>query len=117
MAGVSSMNIGARSRSWLASTSLPKSSLSSWPRRSFSEAMPVRSDRIRVASCSADISSEKKATGCGGVSGSSIEPVAMWNAMLEASVDLPMAGRAARISRSEGCSPPSRLSISISPVE
>ena len=61
-AGVSSMKKGALLKVRLASTTRWKSSFESWPRRSFSDEMPVSSASNRVASCSADISSEKKPT-------------------------------------------------------
>ena len=61
-AGVSSMNSGTEASFWLAWTNLSKSSCETSPRRMRSEPTPDSSERMRVASCSADISSEKKPT-------------------------------------------------------
>ena len=62
IAGVSSMKNGAEFISCAASTTRPKSSSFTSPRRMRSEETPDFSARIRVASCSEDISSEKKPT-------------------------------------------------------
>ena len=61
--GVSSMKKGAVDRASLASISRSNSSLDSWPWRMLFESIRARSLRILVPSCSAAISSEKKATG------------------------------------------------------
>ena len=62
-AGVSSIKNGAEFISRLASTSWLNSSVFNLPRLIFSESSSERSDKILSPSCSADISSEKKATG------------------------------------------------------
>src|ERR1700683_3549558 len=61
-AGVSSMKNGTEARRWLAWTNLSKSSFDTLPWRISCEGTPDSSARMRVASCSADISSEKKPT-------------------------------------------------------
>jgi hypothetical protein len=88
--------------------------------------MPHCSERMRVASCSADISSEKMPTTAPSWEGSSAlssgrwlseraRALAMLKAMLVASEDLPIAGRPAMMMRSEGCRPPILASRSLSP--
>ena len=61
-AGVSSMKKLRCSSSWLTLMTLSNSWLSTSPRRIFSEEISACSESMRVASCSADISSEKKPT-------------------------------------------------------
>ena len=61
-AGVSSMKKFRCSRSWLTDSTRSKSVLISSPLRIFSEGTAACSESMRVASCSADISSEKKPT-------------------------------------------------------
>ena len=76
----------------------------------------------RVASCSALISSEKMATVRFGTPfgsfrrASACSALAAPNAILVASAVLPMPGRPARISRSDGCMPPILPSRSRRPV-
>ena len=75
-----------------------QSSSSNWPvRRRVALTRPSEEIR-RNASCEADISIENTATAFFDFS-------APYSAMLSASVVLPIAGRAARISRSVGCRP------------
>ena len=97
-------------------TSTRRENWLSWmlPRRMSEDEISACSARIRVASCSALISSEKKPTwppsiGLAMAVGRRSRPSRMratWKAMLVASEVLPMAGRPARMMRSDFCRPP-----------
>ena len=76
---------------------------------------PAADDSIRAASCSVDISSEKKATPAP-PGRSSCRALAALYIRLRASAVLPILGRAAKITRSDFWKPPRRLSTSLRPA-
>ncbi len=112
MAGVSSMKMGKRGQLAVTSTKRSKSRWPISPRRMRSPEMRASSDSRRVASWSALISSEKIAAPALGTALGSFSRASRsraWaapKAILAASAVLPMPGRPATISRSDGCSPP-----------
>ena len=126
MPGVSSMWSGRPATSRLTCTKRSKSRWAISPRRMRSAEMRASSASRRRASCSALISSVKRATAPLGISvpappvsaarASMRRARAAPKAILVASADLPMPGRPAMISRSDGCRPPVFLSRSRSPV-
>ena len=96
--GVSSIYKGAFSRSFTLVFSTNHSCSSSFPVRNFSDESPVSEEIRRVISCTADISSEKKATGM-------FCPTAILRAIERVRAVLPIPGRAAMIIRSLACQP------------
>ena len=123
IAGVSSISSGSEPMSRLTWTNLSKSFWPISPRRMRSPDTRASSESSRIASCSELISSEKIATVPFGLASGSMARAASSrllaapNAILVASAVLPMPGRPARISRSDGCSPPVLMSKSRSPVD
>ncbi len=101
--GESSMKMGAAESTPAASVSRCQSSMLKNPLRSREESMRASEHSRRSESCSLDISSEKTATG-------TPASTAALRAMFRASAVLPMLGRAAKMMRSEFCSPEVRLS-------
>ncbi len=122
IAGVSSMSIGSEATSRDTWTNLSKSRCEMSPRRIRSLETCDSSLSRRVANCSALISSENTATVAfdrafgSAARASASSALAALTATLVASDVLPMPGRPARITRSDGCSPPILASRSCSPV-
>ena len=105
--GVSSMKTLAWSfRMRIALVTRLQSSSSSWPVRRRVALMRPTEEIRRMASWPADISMEKTATAF-------FDLMAAYSAMFSANVVLPMAGRAARITRSVGCRPAVIMSNSV----
>ena len=100
---MSSINKGAFSKVFTLTLSCSHSCFSNFPVLNFSEDNPVSLEIKRVISCTEDISKEKKATG-----------ILLFTATLRAIVSvkavLPIPGRAATITKSDGCQPEVSLS-------
>ena len=121
-AGVSSINNGQRSNSLAASTKRLNSISVISPRLICSDGISAASESTLAASCSDDISNEKKPTDPPSIdpsvpSGSNpfLRLFAMLKAILVANAVFPIEGRPAIISKSDLCKPPSFLSISVKP--